>query len=46
MTMAISLINGLVFSSAVLGRMNAARFHNFLAQVRRNLDPDEEIIFV
>ena len=45
-TMAISPINGLVFSSAVLGRMNAARFHNFLAQARTNLDPDEEVIFV
>ena len=45
-TMAISPINGLVFSSAVLGRMNSARFHNFLAQARTNLDPDEEVIFV
>ena len=26
--------------------MNAARFDNFLAQVRTNLDPDESVIFV
>lgn len=44
--MAISPINGLVFSSAAVGGMNAARFDNFLAQVRRNLDPDESVIFV
>ena len=46
MTMAISPINGLVFSSAALSRINAARFDNFLAQARTNLDPDEEVIFV
>ena len=46
MTMAILPINGLVFSSAALSRINAARFDNFLAQARTNLDPDEEVIFV
>ena len=46
MTMAISPINGLVFSSAALSRINAARFDNFLAQARTNLDPEEEVIFV
>ena len=35
-TMAISSINGLVFSSAFVGRMNAARFDYFLTQARRN----------
>ena len=45
-TMAISPINGLVFSSAALGGRNSARFDNFLAQARTNLDPDEEVIFV
>ena len=44
--MAISPINGLVFSSAALGGRNATRFDNFLAQARTNLDPDEEAIFV
>ena len=46
MTMAISPINKLVFSSAALSRINAARFDNFLAQARTNLDPEEEVIFV
>ena len=46
MTMAISPINGLVFSSAALSRINAARFDNFLAQARTNLDPEEGVIFV
>ena len=32
MTMAISSIYGLVFSSAFVGRMNAARLDNFLTQ--------------
>ena len=45
-TMAISPINGLVFSSATVGGMNAERFNNFLAQARTNLDPDEPVIFV
>ena len=45
-TMAISPINGLVFSSAAVGGMNAERFNNFLAQARTNLDPDESVIFV
>ena len=45
-TMAISRINGLVFSSAAVGGMNAACFDDFLAQARSNLDPDESVIFV
>ena len=45
-TMAISPINGLVFSSAAVGGMNAERFNNFLAQARMNLDPDKSVIFV
>ena len=45
-TMAISPINGLVFSSAAVGGMNAERFNNFPAQARTNLDPDESVIFV
>lgn len=43
-TMAISPINGLVFSSAFVGAMNAARFDNFLT--RTSLDPEESAIFV
>ena len=45
-TLAISPIKGLVFSSAVVDGMNAARFNNFLTQARTNLDPDESVIFV
>ena len=45
-TMAISPINGLVFSPAFVGGMNAARFDNFLTQARTNLDPEESVIFV
>ena len=45
-TMAISPTNGLVFHSAVIGRMNAQRFDDFLAQTRLNLDPDEHVIFI
>ena len=45
-TMAISPISGLVFSSATVGGMNAVRFNNFLAQARTNLDPDKSVIFV
>ena len=45
-TMAISPIDGLVFSSAFVGGMNAARFDNFLTQARTNLDPEESVIFV
>ena len=43
-TMAILPINGLVFSSAALGGLNASRFDNFLAQARTS--PEEEVIFV
>ena len=46
MTMAISPINKLVFSSAAEGGISAERFSNFLAQARTNLDPDESVIFV
>ena len=45
-TMAISPINGVVFSLTAVSGVNAARFDNFLAQTRTNLDPDEEVIFV
>ena len=45
-TMEIPPINGLVFSSAAVGRMNAARFDNFLAQGRINLGIEKEVIFV
>ena len=45
-TMAIHPINGLVFSSAAVGGMNAARFDNFLAQARKNRDPDGEVTSV
>ena len=45
-TMAISPINGLVFSSAAVGGMNAARFDDFLAQARSNLDPDKSMTLV
>ena len=44
--MAISPINGLVFSSAFVGGMNAARFDDFLTQARTNMDPEESVIFV
>ena len=46
MTMEISPINGLVFSFAFVGGMNAARFDNFLTQARTNLDPEESVVFV
>ena len=36
-----SLIDSHVSSSEAVGGMNAARFDNFLAQARTNLDPDE-----
>ena len=45
-TMVISPINGLVFSCAFVGGMNAARFDDFLTQARTNLDPEESVIFV
>ena len=45
-TMAISPIDGHVFSSAFVGGMNAVRFDNFLTQARTNLDPEESVIFV
>ena len=45
-TMAISPINGLVFSSTFVGGMNAARFDNFLTQARTNMDPEESVIFL
>ena len=44
--LAVSPVNGLVFRSAYIGRMNAPRFNDFLAQTRQNLDPDEEVIFI
>ena len=45
-TIAMSPINVLVFSSAFVGGMNAARFNNFLTQARTNLDPEESVISV
>ena len=44
--MAVSPINGHVFSSAAFGGMNAALFDNFLAQAWETLDPGGEVIFV
>ena len=44
--LAVSPVNGLVFHSAYIGGMNARRFNDFLAQMRQNLDPDEEVIFI
>ena len=41
-----NVINRLVFSSAFVGGMNAARFNNFLTQARPNLDLEESVIFV
>ena len=45
-TTAISPINGLVFSSAAVGGVNAARFDNCLALASTNLDIEVEVIFV
>ena len=45
-TIAISPINGLVFSSGFVGEMNGARFDNFLTQASTNLEPEESVIFV
>ena len=42
--LAVSPVNSLVFHSAHIGGMNAPRFNDFLAQTRKNLDPDEEVI--
>ena len=44
--LAVSSVNGLVFHSAYIGGMNAPRFNNFLAQMRQNLDPGEEVILI
>ena len=40
--MKIPPIDGLLFSSATVGGMNAVRFDNFLVQARTNLDIEEE----
>ena len=45
-TMAVSLINLLLFSSAAVGELSGTRFDNSLAQTRINLDPDEKAIVV
>ena len=45
-TMAVSPINLLLFSSPAVGKMSATRFDDSLAQARTNLDPDEKAIFV
>ena len=44
--LAISPTNVLVFPSAIIDGMNAQRFSDLLAQMRPNLDPDEDIIFI
>ena len=43
---AISPTAGLVFHSTIIVRMNAQKFADFLAQIRLNLDPDEQVIFI
>ena len=43
---AISPTAGLVFHSAIIGRMNARKFADFLAQTRLHLDPDEQVVFI
>ena len=45
-TMPITAINGLAFSSDFVCGMNAARFDNFLTEARTNLDPEESVTFV
>ena len=45
-TMAISLTNGLVFPSAIVGGMNIQRFSDFLLHARLNLNPNEHVIFI
>ena len=45
-TMAISPINGFVFSSAFVGAINAVRLDNFLTQARKNLNPEKSVNFV
>ena len=44
--LAVSPVNGLVFHSTYIGGMNAPRFNSFKAQMRQNLHPDEEVIFI
>ena len=44
--LAISPTAGLVFHSTIIVRMNAQKFADFLAQIRLNLDPDEQVIFI
>ena len=46
MTVAITPINGLMFSSGAVGGMNVARFNNFLADAKTNLDPYKSVISV
>ena len=46
MALAVAPVDGVVFHSAYIGRMNAPRFNDFLVQTRQNLDPDEEVIFI
>ena len=44
--LAVLPVNSLVFYPAYNGMMNVCRFNNFLAQMRQNLDPNEEVIFI
>ena len=44
--LAVSPVDSLVFHSACIGGINAPRSNDFLAQMRQNLDPDEEVIFI
>ena len=46
MALGVSPVKGLVFHSTYVGRMNARRFNDILAQMRQNLDPSEEVIFI
>ena len=36
----------LVFHSMIIVGMNAQKFADFLAQIRLNLDPDEQVVFI
>ena len=45
-TLAVSPTSGLIFQTAMIGGMNRVRFNDFLAETRRNLDPDERVIFI
>ena len=44
--LAISATAVLVFHSAIIGRVNAQKFADFLTQTRLHLDPDEQVVFI